>query len=197
MSLCTEHVVSFIKWARESEEQSGWIAHTLLNNDYLRPEVRNGIVIVLIYTFAAIKAATATSSNSASNSANSSSSSTGGGGGGGEGGEDMFSTLQDVEQGLGIANKFSLKIYNDPFDYLYFLKATITGLIDAKALPDNERQNQPKKNKNYSSASSSSALSSSIASSALFEGENVINSDVIYRGKFITFLFICILNILS
>lgn len=122
MSLCTEHVVNFVKWARESDGQISWISSILLENDYLRPEVRNGVVMILIYTFASIKATVVDNM-------------------------DMFCTLQDHEQGLGIANKFSLKIYNDPYNFLYFLKTSISALIDAGAIPDNERQNQPKRNK--------------------------------------------------
>jgi hypothetical protein len=122
MALCTEHIITFIKWARESDQQITWISQTLFENDYLRPEVRNGVVMVLIYTFASIKATLEEI-----------------------GLTDMFLTLQDNEQGLGIANKFSLKIYNDPFNYLSFLKTSISGLIDAGLIPDNERQNQPKK----------------------------------------------------
>lgn len=122
MSLCTEHLVPFCKWARENEAKTTNIRATLLEYDYLRPEVRNGIVMVIIYTFASIKATR-------------------------ESGTDMFMTLQDTEKGLGIANKFSLKIYNDPFMYLSFLKISISALIDAGAIPDNERVNQPKRNK--------------------------------------------------
>lgn len=122
MSLCTEHLVPFCKWARENEAKTTSIRGTLLEFDYLRPEVRNGIVMVIIYTFASIKATR-------------------------ENGLDMFITLQDTEKGLGIANKFSLKIYNDPFMYLSFLKISISALIDAGAIPDNERINQPKRNK--------------------------------------------------
>ncbi|RYG97310.1 hypothetical protein EON65_53080, partial [archaeon] len=106
MALCTENLVDFIKWARESDRQVEWISETLFQNDYLRPEVRNGIVMVLIYTFASIKATVPPES-------------------------DMFLTLQDNETGLGIANRFSLKIYNDPFYYLTFLKIAISSLIDA------------------------------------------------------------------
>jgi hypothetical protein len=120
MSLCLDYLVSFINWARESEEQVAWISNMLYDYDYLRPEVRNGIVMVLIYTFASIKATSMENM-------------------------DMFTTLQDPDYGLGIANKFSLKIYNDPFCYLSFLKFSISSLIDAGAIPDNERQNQPVK----------------------------------------------------
>lgn len=56
MSLCTDHLIPFCKWARETEAQATSIHATLLDHDYLRPEVRNGIVVVLIYTFAAVKA---------------------------------------------------------------------------------------------------------------------------------------------
>ncbi len=119
MSLCMDHVIRFIGWVRANEQQLTWVGSTLLDFDYLRPEVRNGIVMILIYTFASIKATR-------------------------KPGLDMFKTLQDMEQGLGIANKFSLKIYNDPFLYLSFLKTCISALIDADAIPDNERLNQPK-----------------------------------------------------
>jgi hypothetical protein len=122
MSLCTEHLVPFCRWARDNELKTAAIRSTLLEYDYLRPEVRNGIVMVLIYTFASIKATR-------------------------EEGTDMFIILQDTEQGLGIANKFSLKIYNDPLMYLSFLKISISALIDAGAIPDNERLNQPKRKK--------------------------------------------------
>jgi hypothetical protein len=128
MSLCTDHLVSFCRWARESEEQTVFIKNTLLDHDSLRAEVRNGIVMVLIYTFASMKALTMTSSPNLHDQT-----------------PDMFVALQDADQGLGIANKFSLKIYNDPFNFLTFLKSCISGLIDAGAIPDNERQNQPKK----------------------------------------------------
>jgi hypothetical protein len=121
MSLCVDHMISFINWARESDQQVSMISSILLENDYLRPEVRNGVVMVLIYTFASMKATTIENM-------------------------DMFTTLQDPETGLGIANKFSLKIYNDPFNYLIFLKLTISALIDAGVIPDNERlSQQPKK----------------------------------------------------
>lgn len=120
MSLCIDYLIGFINWARESEEQVTWISNMLYDYDYLRPEVRNGIVMVLIYTFASIKATTMENM-------------------------DMFTTLQDPDYGLGIANKFSLKIYNDPFCYLSFLKFSISALIDAGVIPDNERQNQPMK----------------------------------------------------
>lgn len=120
MALCTEYLVLFCKWARESEEKTTAIRATLLEYYYLRPEVRNGLVMVIIYTFASSKSAR-------------------------DNGIDMFNTLQDTERGLGINNKFSLKIYNDPFMYLSFLKITISALIDAGAIPDNERVNQPKR----------------------------------------------------
>lgn len=122
MALCTDYLIDFTKWARDSDNRVLWISALLLENDYLRPEVRNGIIMVLIYTFASIKATVAD-------------------------GLDMFLTLQDNDTGLGIANRFSLKIYNDPLNCLSFLKISLSALIDAGAIPDNERLNQPKKNK--------------------------------------------------
>jgi hypothetical protein len=121
MTLCSEHLVRFINWARESNQQATWVSNTLFDYDYLRPEVRNGIVMILIYTFAAKKATVDPSSM------------------------DMFTTLQDAERGLAIANKFSLKIYNDPILFLTFLKTSISALIDAGVIPENERMNGPKK----------------------------------------------------
>ena len=54
----------------------------------------------------------------------------------------MFLVLQEPDTGLGIVNKTSLKIYNDPFCFFSFLKACMSGLIDAGKLPENERLNQ-------------------------------------------------------
>jgi hypothetical protein len=122
MSLCSQYLVPFCQWVRDSDEQSMWVGDMLLGHDYLRPEVRNGLVMILVYTFASIKATLQVNA-------------------------DMFTTLVDHEQGLGIANKFSLKIYNDPYHFLFFLKSAISGLIDAGYIQDNERQNQQKKTK--------------------------------------------------
>ena len=122
MSLCLDYLIPFCSWARKSDAQVNSIHTTLLNNDYLRPEVRNGIVVVLMYTFAAVKAIKDPT-------------------------HDMFHTMQDAETGLAIVNKFSLKIYNDPLQYLSFLKTCISALIDAGTIPDNERVNQPKRGK--------------------------------------------------
>lgn len=122
MSLCIDYISPFCKWARSSDTQMEWIKDLLLSHESLRVEVRNGIVMVLIYTFASIKATIITSA-------------------------DMFSTLQDNDAGLGIANKFSLKIYNDPFFYLSFLKFIVSGLIDAGICPSNERLSLSKKSR--------------------------------------------------
>lgn len=122
MSLCVEYLVDFACWARESDAQVKWMSELLLENEYLRPEVRNGIIMVLVYTFSSIKASAVK-------------------------GTDMFCTLQDKDTGMGIANRFSLKIYNDPFNFLSFLKTSLSALIDAGAIPENERMNQPKKSR--------------------------------------------------
>lgn len=120
MTTCLEQLIGFSSWARESAQRTQWIKTTLEDNADLRPEVRNGLSMILIYCLSAAKASAA---------------------------EDMFSILQDAESGLGIVNKTSLKIYNDPFTYFNFLKSCISGLIDAGRIPENERQNQPKKAK--------------------------------------------------
>lgn len=122
MSLYLEHLVPFCNWARQNDAQIASIRTTLLENEYLRPEVRNGIAVVLVYTFSAVKALQRPNL-------------------------DMFQTLQDGEFGLAIVNKISMKIYNDPFTYLAFLKTCISSLIDAGTIPDNERVNQAKRGK--------------------------------------------------
>jgi hypothetical protein len=122
MALSLEHLVPFSCWARETNARSTWIHTVLEENIDLRPEVRNGLAMVLIYALSAAKASQ-------------------------ESEADMFTILQDAESGLGIVNKTSLKIYNDPFTYFSFLKSCLSGLIDAGKVPENERQNQPKKAK--------------------------------------------------
>lgn len=183
MALCLDNLIPFCIWARESEERTLWIRDLLLNHDYLRSEVRNGIVMVLIYTFASIKAAV-------------------------KEGADMFSTLHNHENGLGIANKFSLRIYNDPYYYLYFLKSSISGLIDAGVIPDNERQNQPKKSKvKYEIKEEVGAFKqiSSLLTNALDKGNNSLARGLVthislfwqQNGKvgFWSFLLYCIVFI--
>ena len=117
MSLCLDHLVTFSCWARESTSRCMWIQKILDDNVDLRPEVRNGLCMVFVYAFSAAKALETKET-------------------------DMFLVLQEPETGLGIVNKTSLKIYNDPFCYFSFLKACMSGLIDAGKLPENERLNQ-------------------------------------------------------
>lgn len=117
MIICLEYLISFSCWARQSNARSAWIRATLEENSDLRPEVRNGLSMILIYSISAAKASLHHDS-------------------------DMFTVLQDQESGLGIVNKTSLKIYNDPFNFFTFLKSCVSGLIDAGILPENERQNQ-------------------------------------------------------
>lgn len=117
MSICLEHLISFSSWARESAARSLWIKTALDDNIDLRPEVRNGLSMILIYCVSAARADQIPDS-------------------------DMFLVLQETEAGLGIVNKTSLKIYNDPYSYFDFLKSCISGLIDAGKIPENERQNQ-------------------------------------------------------
>jgi hypothetical protein len=171
MSLCTQYLVEFCLWARESIERTNYIRERLMDHEYLRSEVRNGIVMVIIYTFASTKATILDQA-------------------------DMFTTLQDHERGLGIANKFSLRIYNDPYNYLSFLKSSISSLIDAGIIPDNERLNQPKKNKlKYENKEEFSAFTQiqNMLVAALDAGNNVAAKNLVnhitgfwsQRGKFI------------
>lgn len=117
MSLCLENLIPFCCWARENNNRNAWIRLVLDDNVDLRPEVRNGLSMILIY---ALSTAKAIQFNDI----------------------DMFGILQDNDTGLGIVNKTSLKIYNDPFNYFNFLKSCMSGLIDAGKVPENERQNQ-------------------------------------------------------
>lgn len=120
-SLCLDYLIPFGCWARESDSTILWIKLILEDNYDTRPEVRNGLSMIIMYSFAAAKADCVRE------------------------GQNMFTVLQDTEGGLGIVNKTSLKIYNDPFLYFGFLKNCITGLIDGGIIPENERVNQPKK----------------------------------------------------
>lgn len=119
MSLCLDHLIRFSCWARESTGRCNWIQKTLDDNIDCRPEVRNGLCMLFVYALSAAKAAEQRGRRT-----------------------DMFLVLQDSNTGLGIVNKTSLKIYNDPFSYFAFLKACMSGLIDAGKLPENERLNQ-------------------------------------------------------
>mmetsp|Transcript_12974 Transcript_12974/g.19546 ORF Transcript_12974/g.19546 Transcript_12974/m.19546 type:complete len:601 (+) Transcript_12974:121-1923(+) len=121
LTLCLEHLIPFSLWARKDEDTSTTIHRILMENLDLRPEVRNGLALIVIYVFSAAKKYLGSKST------------------------DMFAVLLDSESGLGIVNKTSLKIYNDPFNYFAFIKCCISGLIYAKAIPENERQNRPKK----------------------------------------------------
>jgi hypothetical protein len=117
MSVCLENLIPFSCWARESNNRCQLIKDALDDNPDLRPEVRNGLSMILIYCLSSAQARQTKDG-------------------------DMFSVLQDSEKGLGIVNKTSLKIYNDPFNYFSFLKSCMSGLIDAGKIPENERQNQ-------------------------------------------------------
>lgn len=117
MSLCIDHLVEFCCWARSSDEIVTWMKDVVDNCPDLRPEVRNGLVMIMMYVFASAKAKFGRFS-------------------------DMFGVLQHPEDGMGIISKTSLKVYNDPFHYFNFLKYTCTGLIDVGQIPENERLNQ-------------------------------------------------------
>jgi hypothetical protein len=101
MIACLEHLIPFCCWARQDDQISEWIHAKLLSKPDLRPEVRNGIALIIIYTFASAKAHVC------------------------DGDSDMFSVLQDHDTGFGIVNKTSVKVYNDPFNYFEFLKVSL------------------------------------------------------------------------
>jgi hypothetical protein len=121
MTICLDNLVTFSCWARENQSRGLWIKQILDDNIDLRPEVRNGLAMILIYVFSSAQAQANAKNNQEA---------------------DMFTVLQDADSGLGIVNKTSLKIYNDPYGYFNFLKSCISGLIDSGKIPENERQNQ-------------------------------------------------------
>jgi hypothetical protein len=98
--LCLDHLISFCCWARRDTQHHEWIHHLLLDNPDLRPEVRNGISLIIIYIFASAKEYLESENT------------------------DMFGVLQDPLRGLGIVHKTSLRIYNDPLNYFGFIKVT-------------------------------------------------------------------------
>jgi hypothetical protein len=104
VTLCLNNLLCFSNWARDSTT-GNWIRATLFENPDMRPEVRNGLAMILVYTFSAAKAADLRNLNPTSNAT-----------------IDMFTVLMKTDSGMGIVNKTSLKIYSDPFGYFNFLK---------------------------------------------------------------------------
>jgi hypothetical protein len=104
MTLCMNYLLSFSNWARDAVN-GNWIRATLFENPDMRPEVRNGLAMIIVYVFASAKAADARSNDASSN-------------------VDMFTVLMKAESGMGIVNKTSLKIYSDPFGYFNFIKVS-------------------------------------------------------------------------
>jgi hypothetical protein len=117
-TLCCSNLIPFAKWCRD--DGKCFIRAVLPDHSDLRCEVRNGLVTVLIYTFSAVKATVSKVKQS-----------------------DMFKELSNPATGFNIAHKCSIKIYTDPCHYMTFLKLSLSGLINAGILPDNERVNQP------------------------------------------------------
>ncbi len=104
VTLCLNNLLCFCNWARDSTTGT-WIRATLFENPDMRPEVRNGLAMILVYTFSAAKAADLRNVHPSSNAT-----------------IDMFTVLMKTDSGMGIVNKTSLKIYSDPFGYFNFLK---------------------------------------------------------------------------
>lgn len=125
MTLCLNNLLAFSQWSREPASNAQWIRTSLFENPDMRPEVRNGLALILVYTFSSAKSMELIESMGDS----------------APGHMDMFTVLMKNDSGLGIVNKTSLKIYSDPYGYFNFIKACISGLIDAQAIPENERLN--------------------------------------------------------
>lgn len=98
LSKCLHVIIPFCAWARSSKETSNWIHETLMRGTEFRPEVRNGLCLVLAYAAAADSACNA--------------------------GLTMLQVMQCGDTGLGIVHKSSLRIYNDPFDYFALMKVS-------------------------------------------------------------------------
>ena len=77
--LCLSHLITFSNWVRDSAINA-WVKTTLFDNPDLRPEVRNGLAMIMVYTFAAGKSDLQRSLNVSC---------------------DMFQVIADVEDGLG------------------------------------------------------------------------------------------------
>lgn len=116
MTLCLNNLLPFSNWARDSATAT-YIRNTLYDHADMRPEVRNGLALIIVYTFSAAKASDELDNYkqqfSNINSLNTSSKVSN---------IDMFSILMRSDTGMGIVNKTSLKIYNDPLEYLSFIK---------------------------------------------------------------------------
>lgn len=116
MTLCLNNLLPFSNWARDSATSS-YIRNTLYDHADMRPEVRNGLALIIVYTFSAAKASDELDNYNAQFSNMNSLA-----GSGKVTNIDMFSVLMRSDTGMGIVNKTSLKIYNDPLEYLSFIK---------------------------------------------------------------------------
>jgi hypothetical protein len=105
MTLCLNNLLPFSNWARESDNAL-FIRVSLFENPDMRPEVRNGLAMIVVYVFSAAKANEMRLTNPNYSSA------------------DMFTVLMKTDTGFGIVNKTSLKIYSDPYGFFNFLKVT-------------------------------------------------------------------------
>jgi hypothetical protein len=124
MTLCLNNLLAFSNWARDSNNAT-FIRVTLFENPDMRPEVRNGLAMILVYVCSAAKSnemriaaiAAAQSSNTNNPSAQTAAISA-------ANNIDMFTVLMKTDSGLGIVNKTSLKIYSDPFGFFNYIKVS-------------------------------------------------------------------------
>ncbi len=66
MSICLNNLIPFSNWARDIST-SAFIRSVLFENPDMRPEVRNGLAMIVVYTFSAAKAHASGMSRSNSN----------------------------------------------------------------------------------------------------------------------------------
>jgi hypothetical protein len=107
MTLCLNNLLPFSQWAREADNAL-FIRVSLFENPDMRPEVRNGLAMILVYVFSAAKANDMRATGNLENSSSA----------------DMFTVLMKSDTGFGIVNKTSLKIYSDPYGFFNFLKVS-------------------------------------------------------------------------
>lgn len=137
--LCLKHIIPFLTWIRRSTSQIQHVKSLFLNHTDLRPEVRNGLLVILIHTFAAVKAKYFNEDNALKKSTEGTSSSQylvteelhe----------ENMVSILQHPTKGLNISFQSIFKIIHDRHQFIAFLKNIILGLIELNLIPKNTRQ---------------------------------------------------------
>ena len=133
--LCLDHVVPFSKWLRQSVAHLLWVQTTLQHHFELRPEFRNGLIMIFIHTFATMKAIHVNRSNGKqlkNPSLN----------------ENMVTILQSATKGLNISFQTIFKVAYDRSSQLTILKNVVLELIELNVIPKyvQRREKEGKKN---------------------------------------------------